>query len=584
MRKLLAVVLLTAGATFAQRAETIPFRAILLTTNEVPAVPLTASGAATVWVHVVRDAQGRVTSASTDFNVSFTLPAENRVVGLHIHRGVAGENGPVLIDSGIAAAAPVMVGTTGRITRQGQTLSTNAAGLEAVNGVLTNPSGYYVNMHTTDFPNGVIRGQLQRADMVVLMGLMSPQNEVPPIEGLQASGVGSVVALRTVDASGAATSGQVIFDANYRGFTEGTSFTGFHIHSGPAGENAPVTINTGIGAGANSVAAVPAGANLHYEVEVPMSTAAAVQTLQGLFSNPGDFYINLHTVVNPGGAIRSQLRRTDKMEFQVSMSPANEVPPITGLEASAPAAVTAHTIRNAEGAATGGVVIFDVNHRFPATATFTGLHIHNGRAVENGPVTIDSGLSATTPVVTETGFGNIYRIVTVSTDAGLATLNSLVSNPENHYVNLHTSTNPGGVVRAQLAAARTTSPAISAVTSAVSDPARNVAPGGLMMISGTDLIKVPSDLLAASNGVMLPASFNGTSVTIGGRAAPLLVVTATHIVAQVPMDVATGAQAVAVRNANGAAAATVNVNVAATAPAVFFDSNGGIFQKNPTSR
>src|SRR4029434_4570714 len=136
MKNFMQVLLLTAGMAAAQTAETIPYRAILLPSNEVPAVPLNASGAATIWLHVVRDAQGRVVSASTDFDVSFTLPAANNVVGLHIHRGNAGENGPVLIDSGIRGAEPVAVGTTGRITRQGQTEPTNADGLAAVNGIL----------------------------------------------------------------------------------------------------------------------------------------------------------------------------------------------------------------------------------------------------------------------------------------------------------------------------------------------------------------------------------------------------------------------------------------------------------------
>jgi hypothetical protein len=117
MNKLLSLVLLTACAAFPQTAETIPFRAILSSAIEVPPVSLNASGAATVWMHVIRDAQGRITSASVDFDVNFTLPAANNVVGLHIHNGAAGVNAPVVIDTGIRAAEPVAVGTTGRIQR-----------------------------------------------------------------------------------------------------------------------------------------------------------------------------------------------------------------------------------------------------------------------------------------------------------------------------------------------------------------------------------------------------------------------------------------------------------------------------------
>jgi uncharacterized protein (TIGR03437 family) len=579
MSRFLGVLFLTACAVFSQTAETIPFRAVLSSANEVPPVSLNASGAGTVWLHVVRDAQGRVTSASVDFDVSFTLPAANNVVGLHIHPGAAGVNGPVAIDTGIRAAEPVSVGTTGRIQRQAQVSASTAAALDAVNGILSNPAGYYLNMHTTDFAGGVMRGQLQRADMVVLMGEMSPANEVPPIPGVDASAVGTVVALRTRDESGAVTSGVVTFDANYRGFTEGTTFTGFHIHSGPAGMNAPVTINTGISA-TNSVAAVPAGANLHYDVEVLPSNAAAVSSLNGLFNDNSNYYINLHTTVYLGGVIRAQLRRTDTIRFPVTMSPANEVPPIA-IEATGPAIVTVHTLRNADGSVAAGAVFFDVNHRFPGDVTFTGLHIHDGAAGVNGGVTINTGLSATNTVASPTGNGNIYRLVTVSTPAGIATLNSLLANPERHYVNLHSTVNAGGVIRSQLRPASTDMPTVTAAISAVSDPAlRNVAPGGLVTVFGTNLVKVQSDLLAASNGIMLPSTFNGTQVTIGGKPAPLLVVAADYIVAQVPADSATGAQAVTVRNSNGAATSTVNVTVAATAPALFFDANGGVFQKN----
>ena len=85
---------LAASSLWAQTAETIPFRAVMLPSNEVPAIPINASGAATILLHVVRDAQGQVISASTDFNVSYQFPGEIRFTGLHIHKGRAGENGP----------------------------------------------------------------------------------------------------------------------------------------------------------------------------------------------------------------------------------------------------------------------------------------------------------------------------------------------------------------------------------------------------------------------------------------------------------------------------------------------------------
>jgi uncharacterized protein (TIGR03437 family) len=557
----------------------------MLPSNEVPAINIVASGAATIWLHVIRDAQGKVLSASTDFNVTHTFPGEVQITGLHIHSGAAGTNGPVLIDSGIRGAEPV-VSSTGRgtLNYQGQTLPTNTAGLDAVTGVLTNPGGYYVNLHTSEYPGGVIRGQLERAEMVVLMGQMSPANENPPIAGLNASASAAVVALATCGTTpirncAQPTSGQVIFDANYAGFPEGTAFTGFHIHDGGAAVNGPVTINTGVSGGANAIPANVAGGNLHYEVEVPVTTAAG-GTLVGLFSNPANHYINLHTVVNPGGAIRSQLRNTDKMQYRVNMSTANEVPAITDVVASAPAVFTAHTIRNADGTVAAGVAIFDVNYRFPGADTFTGLHIHNERAGANGPVTINTGLSGTNPVTTTTGSGNIYKIVNVNTAAGVAAMNSLAANPEAHHVNLHTTAKPNGVVRAQLTTANPHLPVVSAVISAVSDPTlRTVAPGGLMTIFGSDLVKTDSDIGRAFNGEKVPASFNGTSVTVGGKPAALLMLAKDYIVAQVPTDAAQGDQSLVVKNANGEMRTAGTVRVANFAPGLYFGPNGGVFSK-----
>lgn len=582
MKKVFGLWIAMAMGLVGQTAETIAFRAVLSPANEVPAVTgLAVSGMGTVFLHVVRDSSGKVISASTDFNTRYQYPGDVTFTGMHIHKGNAGENGPVTINSTIGGGAASVndPSGSGALTRQAFTSSTDAAGLDTVNGMLTNPSGFYLNVHTTINPGGVVRGQLQRADMLVLMGLMSPKNEVPATDS-GGSGVASVIVLATRDSNGSLTSGLVTFDMNYTGFADPTTFTGFHIHQGPAGVNGPVTINTGINGAANAVTANPAGGNLHYDVEVNLGSAAATETLNTLFSNPANTYINLHTTVFPGGVIRDQLRRTDKMNFPVTMLSSAENPSVAGLDASAVANITAYTIRSSDGQATAGTVVFDVNPRFPGATTFTGLHIHDGKASDNGPVTINTGLNGTNSVVSDSGSVNIYKVVNINSTAGLATLNSLVQNPENQYVNLHTTVNPGGAARSQLMPVNAAVPTVNAVISAVSDPnLKTVAPSGLMTIFGTNLIKVPGDLQASSMGGVFPVSYNGTQVKVGGKAAPIVVDSASYLVVQVPSDAAPGAADVVVNNSNGASGA-FKTTVATVAPALFFDANGGVILNN----
>ena len=82
----------------AQTTETVSFSAVMLPANEVPAISVSASGSASVLVHVVRDAAGKVASGSVDFGVSYIFPGALTITGLHIHSGRAGVNAPVVID------------------------------------------------------------------------------------------------------------------------------------------------------------------------------------------------------------------------------------------------------------------------------------------------------------------------------------------------------------------------------------------------------------------------------------------------------------------------------------------------------
>src|SRR5204863_8100291 len=75
-----------------------------------------------------------------------------------------------------------------------------------------------------------------------------------------------------------------------------------------------------------------------------------------LLKNPPGFYVNLHTSVFGGGAIRGQLVRFEERQVQtVNLTTAAEVPPVTnGLSGTGVATITASPTRDDKGAVTGG--------------------------------------------------------------------------------------------------------------------------------------------------------------------------------------------------------------------------------------
>jgi len=208
----------------------------------------------------------------------------------HIHVGRRGVAGPVVV-----------------LFFQGQlpdTLDAVAGCAPAdpavVKAVAANPRDYYVNIHTADFPDGAIRGQLHRArhlDLDVpdqLTARLRGANEVPPADP---DGRGQAFVdtgrTRVCFAVAWANIGAPIFA---------------HIHQGVAGVNGPVVV-------------------LFFDVPEPTAgappaalpdtiTAAAgciggqdAALLRDIRRHPGAYYVNVHTGEFPGGAIRGQLRR-----------------------------------------------------------------------------------------------------------------------------------------------------------------------------------------------------------------------------------------------------------------------------------
>ena len=67
----------------------------------------------------------------------------------HIHQGIAGVNGPIVV--GLAPPSAGNPGSSNICTAISATLLTQ---------IRNNPSNFYVNVHTGKFPSGALRGQL----------------------------------------------------------------------------------------------------------------------------------------------------------------------------------------------------------------------------------------------------------------------------------------------------------------------------------------------------------------------------------------------------------------------------------------
>src|SRR5438128_6147307 len=105
----------------------------------------------------------------------------------------------------------------------------------------------------------------------------------------------------------------------------------------------------------------------------------------------------------------------DTVVFRTRMLPDNEIPPIAAAGNSANATITVHVTRDARGNVSAATVTFDIDYTVTSNLTFTGLHIRNAPAGQNGSVVIDTGISATNSVNVTTGSGRISRTATYRT-------------------------------------------------------------------------------------------------------------------------------------------------------------------------
>ena len=114
-----------------------PLDTTLLGTNEVPPAS-TGSGFAHLTLNEGQD------EICFDISVSDI----GTITAAHIHLAPAGVNGPVVV-----SFSPAVNGLTNCVNNISPGL---------MKDIRQNPENYYVNVHTTEFPGGAIRGQLSK--------------------------------------------------------------------------------------------------------------------------------------------------------------------------------------------------------------------------------------------------------------------------------------------------------------------------------------------------------------------------------------------------------------------------------------
>jgi hypothetical protein len=141
-------------------------------------------------------------------------------------------------------------------------------------------------------------------NVVKFTAALLPSNEVPAVNNADqaASGTATITFNVSRDASGNITSATSDFTVQLAGFPSGTTLTGSHIHHAAAGQTAGVLVNTGIATG-DVVLATGTGSFTRTGITSGMDPANTLD----MINNPANYYFNVHTTINTGGAARGQL-------------------------------------------------------------------------------------------------------------------------------------------------------------------------------------------------------------------------------------------------------------------------------------
>ncbi len=315
------------------------------------------------------------------------------ITAIHLHTGPVGTGGPVVMD--------LMSGLTGN--KLDIVVAPDSFLLDLMHGNI------YINVHTGANPNGEIRGQILRQQFLSFDADMTGDQETPPII-TAATGVGMISFNWARDT--------VKYNFRLEGMSGPVSAA--HFHTGPAGTGGPVNFDLTPTVTGNSITGTIIGSN------IPAGFLDACLL--------GNIYINVHTVANPNGEVRAQLRRFAREGFTYSIDALQET---TGSTSTAVGSGMASIDRDAD----------DLHFRMIVTGltdTIQAAHFHNAPAGSPGLTIFDLTPFFSHTSVDDGAFNYWKKIDGFDSSKIVLFLNNSV------YVNVHTALYPNGEVRGQV--------------------------------------------------------------------------------------------------------------------------------------
>ncbi len=192
--------------------------------------------------------------------------------GAHIHAGRVDQNGPVEVTLPTPGTDGFLDGCV-------------EADRTTVNAIEADRAAHYVNVHSSDYPAGAMRGQLRPDLLAALDGWQALAGSEPGGGALLGAGLGWFFV-------GAGDTLCTLLDGDRIG-----AVTQAHIHDAPTGQAGPIAFD---------LVTPQEGEPLDVLLECG-NTARPGYGFADLLGDPNGFYVNLHTDAYPEGAIRGQL-------------------------------------------------------------------------------------------------------------------------------------------------------------------------------------------------------------------------------------------------------------------------------------